>query len=831
MQKRTQTILLVLFGLLWLGMPLLGQKTDDQRFVDGLRQRKLFKLAEQHVAQRLAEKEISTLDQGNLVIELIRTRMAAAIQADDATREESWNAAIAVGENFLKNRNHPRELVIRVQSELARLAHGKFLAQQLAAGIASDDLRNRAIQKISQARRGLEKVDREIVQAIPQAGTGPDDLTAKELRSLKKNVQYQLANCNLQAAKLFKAEEKGNRIDALMQVMERLQQVSSQTDSTMPLWWEIQIGRVEALRLQGKLDAAIEQLNKISTKELLTSDTRKSEMVRQQIELSLDLGRGDPVQLITAARAIKQSTPELDLSVVRLMMQTGTAARQTSERDKWQQAATVMTQSIEEKHGAYWGRLAELVVIGDNGTGGGGSNSTTTSTNLDILMRIGDEAWRKKNLEDAVKAFDRAYSQAVADGESSIAMTAGMKIGKIFQEQGNHKQAGQRLVQTAAEHARHENAPAAHLSGCWNLGRAAASEKDLIQQYAEQLASHVVQWPEASTVAQARIWLGRYQASKQQWQAAFETLIDVPEDSRLLIDASRLLPGVATAQLNQLKRDGQSTQEAASNFARRMSEKLTAAGAGSGHRWTAATRELLLGTCKFTLLQDSGEPEPLWALLREAQANTDDATPAWQQSAVAWSTVFKATKRETVLEAIESLEDLKSVGEPMLGECFDGLMKVQSTAPPEQLNEFKLKLIDTVLPRVATDKAVRLRWMSRKSTILVDAGRGQEAIEMLEQLIEASPFRSDLQIALAKALTDSGNQADAALLQWRKVAAGSKQYSSNWYQAKFYVAKLLSSSGKKDEAKKLLDYLKIPPGWDESEWKSDFDRLYSELGG
>lgn len=801
-----------------------AQKTEDQVFVDGLRSRQLFQLADKYIARRLAEETISATDEGNLVIELIRTRMAAAIHTDEASRAEAWNSAVAIGEDFVNNRNHPRELVIRVQTELVRLSFGKYLAQQLAAGISGNDLRNRAIQEISNARRGLERIDRQIAIAIPQAGSGEDALTSAELRSLQKNVQFQIARCNLEAAKLFPKDDQINRVDALLQVMQRLDQVANQTNSQMPLWWSVQVDRLEAMRLQGRLDQVAQELNKLSTKQILNSDKRKSDVLRLQIELALDLGRGDPVQLVSSAKSIKQSTPELDLSVVRLMMQTGRAASQTEERDKWQQAASSMAKNVAQQHGPYWGRLAELVLIG-----GDSGSAVASSTSLDILMGAGDEAWRKKNFDDAVKAFDKAQSQAETEGNQAIAMSAGMKAAKIFELQKLHQEAGQRLVALAEKHANHEAAASAHLSGCWNLARAAATDKELTREYAEQLGTHLVQWPDSQTVAQVRIWLGRYQGSQQQWKESFDTLIEVPAESRLLVEAAKLLPHVANAYVKELASQNQPTIETCEELVKRLQGKLMQAGVGANDRWTDATRELLLSTLQFSLRHHVGDQDKLGTLLKRAISESTDAREDWRRPAAAWLVVAKAAKSETINESIELVGELAGYEESVLAMCYEGVVGLQSTAETSQLNELKLKLVELVLDQAAQDENIRNRWLGRKSLILIEAGRGQEAIGMLQKLIEASPKRADLQVALARALTAAEGRAEDALLQWRRVANGSRQQTQPWFEAKYHVAKLLAESGKKEEAKQLLDYLNIPPGWEKSKRKSDFDQLYREL--
>ena len=66
--------------------------------------------------------------------------------------------------------------------------------------------------------------------------------------------------------------------------------------------------------------------------------------------------------------------------------------------------------------------------------------------------------------------------------------------------------------------------------------------------------------------------------------------------------------------------------------------------------------------------------------------------------------------------------------------------------------------------------------------------------------------------------------------QWRLLARRLRPESENWFMAKYNVAELLHRSGKRDDALKLLKYIKAnPPGWDNSKLKPDFDSLFQKL--
>ena len=826
----------VMVAMAWEGTVWGQEQTDDQRIVSGLRERRLFELAELHIAKRMSAEELSDFERANLVIETIQTRTAEAIQATGADKEAKWQAAFSVGPQFVQqNPNNPRTLLVEVQTALARLSRGRFLSQQLAAGVSGGDLRNQALKNINDARRELEGLDRKTGLAIPRAGEGSAQdqavLSASQLRVLQKQLRFQRATCGLQTAKLYPPEDQLNRMDSLANVIARLEEVSQQTNPEMPLWWNVQIERIRALNLLEKFDEARAELNKISTKEVLVSDQRKSDFLVQQIELALAQGVGNTEQLIGAAAGVTAHTAELDLALVRLMMKVGTSATAKTEQDRWQQAASELTKAVEQTHGRYYGRLAELAVIGE--VGGSSNGSPTNSTNLDILVRTGDESWRKGQLDDAIKAFDKASLLAIDNQNFDAAMSAGMKSAKILEQQKKLEPAGRRLVELSVSLKENRAAPSAHLVGCWHLANAARANRELVTEYAEQLQRHVELWPTAVSANQARLWLARYQSSQQDWRAAYESLIAIDESSSHLADAALLLPQVIRSDIDSKTEGDQFPITLASEYSQELLAKLKRAGVGPNDTWTRGTRAWLVSTADVNLSYARKQREfslaELTTLLNRAISESSDADTAWVQNAHALRVALMATRKETILEAIESTVNLAAADSTVLARCWDSVNgDIRSTASDDQISQLKLTLVELAVGReqAEADKNV---WLRRKSKLLVESGRGAEAITMLQGLVEANPRRLDLRIQLATAYSGTEGQSEAALRNWRIVAQGVKPRTENYFEAKYNIAKLMAASGDREEAKQLLEYLKIPPGWSDSKRKNDLENLLNEL--
>ena len=822
-------------------LPAVGQttstQTEDQRFVSGLRERRLFRLAELQVQKRLASSELTNLERANLAIELIQTRTAAAIQSAGSEAEPQWQSALNLGQQFEQQfPDNPRILLVKVQTELARLTRGTFLSQQLAAGIAGKDLREQALQNINLARRGLEELVQETGNAIPYALNSSSQntatLSAEQLRALQKRLRYQLAVCGLQTAKLYPADDQLNRLDSLSSVIKRLDEVARQTGPEMPLWWNLQIDRIHALRLLNRFDQASSELNKLSTKEILNTDQRRSDFLVQQIELVTGQGLGGAEQLIAASGQIQNRSAELDLAIVRLMMKAGATATDQTQTDRWQRAASELTKTIEDAHGRYYGRLAELAVIGE--VGGNNSVAPETSTNLDILIRLGDEAWRKGQLDDAIKAFDKANQQAIADQNFDVAMSTGMKSAKILEQQKNLPAAGQRLIELGLTLKQNASAPQAHLVGCWHLAQAARTDATLTEQYAQQLQKHLEYWPTARSANQARVWLARYQSSQQDWQAAYKSLIGVDESSPHLAQAAALLPQIVHSDIKSKTSEITFPTTLGIEYSAQMLAKLKTAGVGPNDTWTRATRDWLLATIDINLSYAQSDREgvldELTVMLTRAISESPDAEDTWKQSANAWRVALLATRKETILEATEAVSTLANGNPSVVAQCWSSLNdNLRSTAPNEQLAQLKLAVVEIALSDNSLSAADKNVWLGRKSKLLVDSGRGSEAITMLEGLVENNPRSLDLRIQLASALSNTKGQTEAALRNWRIVAKGVKPQTDNYFEAKYNIAKLLADSGNREGAKQLLEYMQIPPGWSNSKRSADFESLLNEV--
>jgi hypothetical protein len=130
------------------------------------------------------------------------------------------------------------------------------------------------------------------------------------------------------------------------------------------------------------------------------------------------------------------------------------------------------------------------------------------------------------------------------------------------------------------------------------------------------------------------------------------------------------------------------------------------------------------------------------------------------------------------------------------------------------------------------DARTAARWEMAIAESLWDQGQHQQAIDQFTALQSRFPHVVDIQIRFAQLISRDprAEWVDHGIELWRSIAAGSKPRSETWFTAKYELARLLVAHGQWNEAEKVLRYLKtVPPGWDESSLKNEFEALLAEV--
>src|SRR4051812_12843720 len=169
----------------------------DERFLSGLRERRLFILAEKFCSERLARTDLTDEARAIYTIEHSRTFAEHARQTPPDARDKIWQQALDAPSQFI--RQYPASpwlALVRVQLGLVRLSRAELLRQEaeVAAGGPErlEDSRQQLRAAITELRTAKEQIAEELRPRPPTRRIEPGQMTTNELLSLDKNIQYQL---------------------------------------------------------------------------------------------------------------------------------------------------------------------------------------------------------------------------------------------------------------------------------------------------------------------------------------------------------------------------------------------------------------------------------------------------------------------------------------------------------------------------------------------------------------------------------------------------------------------------------------------------------------
>ncbi len=805
--------------------PCAGQVLEvdhDLDVIRGMRQRQLFELAETLCRRHLENRELSPTQTVELTNELIQILAAAAIVSEGPQRAEQFRAADAVAEQFGQlNRDHPRRVLVDVQRALTHQLHGKLLVQERAAQIAADDVVPSALNELRTATRLMEQSVVEIDRMIPEQRSrslGPDDLNVEQLMNLRRNLQFQLAATELIKAELYAADDRLNRIDTLNQVIQRLDDVLRQSNDQQPLWWQAQLARIRGQLLLGQVQEAAARLRELPI-QTMPAETRP-ELEELWVELAIQSGDLDQArEIVQRALQSNAAPPPLALAILRWIAAQMFATKNETEQKRWLDLGTNWLKNIERQHGPYWGRRAELVLIGP-AANGNHTTSPAMSSDLELLVRVGDQAARGQRWEDAIRAYEKALGQAVERQSATESLVIAAKQAQALEALNRNVEAGQLLTSVAAQFPNAPNAAAIHLRGCWDLSRGLGTSIDT-DQWETTLGDHLKRWPTGPAADRVRRWLGQHLLRQGNDIAALETMLSISADSP---EWTAIHDLVATSWARLLK------QSPDRSLVRRLLNQIDRS-LQSPTSSTSVESRLVQQLLKVRIGLTAGEIDPAAALQQLDQvidASTDEQL-RWRREAIAWKGVALVAANQPD-QATSLLSESLPANERLMLTVYEGLQTVLDESRWRSIADVRMLLARKAL--ADPDVADPVRWQLAQARALMDQGEHRAASELLTKLIEENPRSLELRLERARALTADDPASSEGLVEWRRLAAQVKPRGPAWYEAKLNTARILAAQGNRDQALKLLQYLKtVPPGWSDSPFAAEFESLLKELEG
>jgi hypothetical protein len=735
--------------------PTLSANSEDERFVEGLRARRLFRLAEDYCQETLADTKLEPAPRAALTIEYMLTLSQHAAYSPAQERDKYWKTARALADKFPPE--HPRKLVVDLQAALVALAQGELARQEAEA---RGEEFTAALALLREASKGLDELDKKVAQQIAlRRPANKEQLTSEELDALQHNVRYQLARARRNQGLCYKAGSD-DRVAALRQALEQLDKLKELLAPDDPILWRVKLDEGLCTRLLEDHAAAARILTG-----LLGAGVPPATQWHARAELArVSLALQRPEEALRIIEAGKTSSEQFSAELEFALLETDVALWKKAETAKdipsatrYRQEAATQLAGIERQFGAYWARRGERLVLGSASVG---------NENLDLLARAADARFIKGKFDDeTLKAYDNAAKLALEANNPQRYLELAYRAAVVQQRREQLPDAAQRLLslgEALAERMPDElllpKAAAAHLQGLQWLQSLPHTEAKARDALIAALERHLMLFPKSLTCGDAALALADLQLSVGKTDAAIATYEQVPAD-----------------------------------HARR------------GHAMLAAARLVL-----ETKTDGYADAE---ALLTKALIALPDAEPQQRETAHALLVVALAGQPKKRDEAAQELAKLGGDSPQQLLAMLDGLTRLAREAQPKVRSQLAalqlqgLELLQAQTKQLTAEQRVALARIEAEA--LAASGQRDKALAAYERLAKEQPASAAIQEGYAAALAAGSdrNELTKALAQWRVIAARTKPQTERWFHAKYEVAALNFRLGDKAQAAQLIKYL------------------------
>lgn len=776
-------------------------QTQDVQFTEGLRQRRLFVLAESFAGERLASSGIAPLDRAELLIELLRTYGEHALHSPPIERPQLWAEAARRSAEFRrKYKTNPRVFLVQFQAALGLLAQGQLARQEAQVGGSETEAMNAARAQTRRAIREFETLLNDVERAIPQrrqSSGEAGELSADELFSLKNNVLLQLGEAYENQSLCYKPQSD-DRIASLTVALEHLAESIKQLPAGHPLTLDVRLQQAVCMRLRGDLPHSERLLAS-----LVNAETPIG--IRQQATAELVRIRLAQNKATTAREVLKRAGsghPELDFAYLETLA-TLIKASKDHDADPLRKEAIALVGKIEDRHGPYWGRRSSQLLVRIAGDAEGGAG-------LEILGRTAEALYLKGDYDRALGAYEKASDRAVALGQMDIAFKHRLTAAFIEKKRDHADEYVRRLRETALRLAEYKKASDAHLAAISATTQMARSDRTKIKLYEELLLEHLDSWPGSESADQVRLWLGRMRAAQKNWPEAIAAYSSIRQSSNHFGAAIRNLAPCWQAHLKAVHAQGGEVAELADRAASFYESVLVDESGNPPETWSALDQVAALNAARIRIRYRPSELASAEQLLKAALQASPDAEIDWTRNARAWLVVALSGQGR----ANEASQWISSLAGANPDDLFQVVVQLHEFG--SQANQATVKALLSVEQQAVTilapvagklDQPSQLNLQIIQGELLLRTGQVKESQSLFRQLVAAHPKRGAVQEGYAKSLSASRTSANEALVQWRIVAAGSKKESSRWYRAKYYLARAYFDLGRKKDAADRIRYL------------------------
>ena len=828
------------------------------RFLDGLRTRRLYSLAETYCLERLRPeqqfpRQLTSAEEIELTIELAKTFGEHGEYVTGSEQRELWQrASQLLAESERKFPQPAVVLRLRSQGALNASIEADWLRWQAELSPFEPQLTVDARKRLAEATQSLEAAITLVQGALkqPQRERSPATeigLAAYELRGLESRLQVRLALMYIGRAHLADGRAIGNDRAAQEEWCQRAESIlvpQAEKRTADDLVWRARILLVESLRIRNDITAALKRMTEFERQQPPAEILSAFAAQKVQIALAenrLPVARAT-LELFRPAADSNQTptgrlwTGELALLEAQLLAREWKDAERSHSAPEVKRIFAALEEQVERSRnqvGGYWSLRCALVLQEIR-------YRAEYGPAVAVIVRKAETELSAAKVDQAIELYREAARAAEREQRAALAFQLEYRAGSLLIETKKWDAARQTFQELVRRYPEDPQAANAHLLAAYSLGKLAElpGQADSLTRYVATLEEHRRIYADKPTAVEAT-WMLAHAREKQGSSGEAYKLYEQIPDSHPRGPAARVaMACTLVGAIDEQRRAKKPTAEWEELAKTRLRGWLETKGKPPG-KLTLSEMELALRLARVLLEQSAPDFQAAddWlgrvvsSVGRVAEAATTPAEAIESESRTAMEIQSEALRLRIVsLAGQGKLQGARELLHRVAGDVsptallwiVEGLAPLTSdpkTDPHRDLAELQLD--------AAKKLEGRRKQLSRPEQRRLDLALAQayssarqlpEAIKIYEQLLQATPNDKPLLMTYVAALRRCGTAEclKSVVTAWRRLESQHPAGSAEWLAARYEFCRGLLDLGQSDAARKLIKITRI---------------LYPKLGG
>lgn len=823
-------ILAALLGLTFTCGRSLADDVHD-RYFQGLRERRLFSVAEGYALRRLAEPGLPAITRTELTIELSRTLAEHATYRTGQEQEELWRQARGVIEDLLRaSPDNPRADQLELQAAIILALRGASLRWRVELAFQDSRIHDQALLQLQSAVSRLQEVESRLQNHIKTAHVLTPAEQAEgapgraELRELAREAAYRMAIAYLDLGRILPAGP--NRTAALHEANQRFVQLSPPR-SNDDISLTCRLYRAEIARRQSDPDAARALLDALERDSKPGIEHR---IAAERVRLELDRDRPDLAlqQLLDFGHKYGTLTDELAALNVEALLDAWDVARARGESDL---AAELIDKArrIDATIGQPWRARSRMLL--ETAT-----DAARYGRELADVIRAARSAWQNGDIDQAGDQYGLAITQALGSDQKELAHELQLTRASILLQSARYSEAATEFRAVADNSGDTDQKGDAHLLYAYCLGKQWEDHPSPEHRaaYVAALEEHRQQFAGQSSRDEATWMLACVLDAGNEWEAAIDCYSELPSDYPRAAQARARIAALYEQQLQHLRETDQPT----SAWEVRAVEQLT------GFldyfpvppaRLDRTQAEIAVRLARILLNRPNPSYADADALLKRVRQSCDIAEREAEQDRQTvddgWNELSLASTRLQIValagqaqtdQARELLTRLDQTGPQELLTILSGLAEISRNTDARvrrELADLQIQAADRLM-RQRDQLDATSQWLLDKTRAEAYEVRGRphDALIVYDAMLKVQPRNKRLVRKRAELLASTGDagELEQAYDSWKQLMGLEKRGTRGWLQARYELAACSLQLGRVEEARKLVGVTKL---------------LYPDLGG